>query len=361
MDLSTPMFALATATTVAFVYLSTAFAGVPGGDSGELLAEACQLGVAHPPGYPSFVYFMRATIELLPRMLSPAQRANVGCCALGVVTVTLLYAVIGRTSRMVLKAGIANEEAIDGGIVDLCSSVFAILAALSPHIWLYSIGAEVFVLNNLFVAALLLSCALYSEGVVHRVSKPASELRTFVSTWTTFGAFLCGLSLTNQHTSILLIAPIVAWIGASQLPLLTPLMALQYACAFFSGLLPYANLPIAHIWWRGPGSWGDTSTLQGFLRHLLRQDYGTFRLISRTEGHAEGFWARTGIYLKDLATQQMPPGVVAFLLIGMGAALVTARRSFHVYRCAAKQSAATRSGPAVSLARRLPESLKARA
>ncbi len=24
--------------------------GVPGGDSGELLAQACQLGIAHPPG-----------------------------------------------------------------------------------------------------------------------------------------------------------------------------------------------------------------------------------------------------------------------------------------------------------------------
>ena len=46
-------------------YLPTVQRGVPGGDSGELLAEACALGVAHPPGYPLFVLLARLAMELL--------------------------------------------------------------------------------------------------------------------------------------------------------------------------------------------------------------------------------------------------------------------------------------------------------
>ena len=36
------------------VYHLTLFPSVPGGDSGELLANACNGGINHPPGYPLF-------------------------------------------------------------------------------------------------------------------------------------------------------------------------------------------------------------------------------------------------------------------------------------------------------------------
>jgi hypothetical protein len=36
------------------IYHLTSFPSIPGGDSGELLAESCLLGTAHPPGYPIF-------------------------------------------------------------------------------------------------------------------------------------------------------------------------------------------------------------------------------------------------------------------------------------------------------------------
>ena len=46
-----------------------------GGDSGELMAEACQLGVAHPPGYPLFVLVAHAAVAWFP-WGSPAFRIN---------------------------------------------------------------------------------------------------------------------------------------------------------------------------------------------------------------------------------------------------------------------------------------------
>ena len=76
---------LLTASIVFAAYLPTIFLGVPGGDSGELLSEACQLGVAHPPGYPLFVYFSRAAIEFLPPSLGTALvvQSSAGCAGSG--------------------------------------------------------------------------------------------------------------------------------------------------------------------------------------------------------------------------------------------------------------------------------------
>ena len=48
---------------------------VQGGDSGELMAEGCQLGVAHPPGYPLFVLVAKAAVTVFP-WGSPAFRIN---------------------------------------------------------------------------------------------------------------------------------------------------------------------------------------------------------------------------------------------------------------------------------------------
>jgi len=42
------------ATAVAAVLVRTMHPTVAGGDSGELMGAACELGVAHPPGYPLF-------------------------------------------------------------------------------------------------------------------------------------------------------------------------------------------------------------------------------------------------------------------------------------------------------------------
>ena len=49
-----------TSALVLAVYAPTLTRGIPGGDAGELVAEACQLGVAHPPGYPLFTLVTRA-------------------------------------------------------------------------------------------------------------------------------------------------------------------------------------------------------------------------------------------------------------------------------------------------------------
>ena len=43
--------------------------------SGELVAQSCVLGVAHPPGYPLFIFLNAAAMRIIPYG-SPAWRAN---------------------------------------------------------------------------------------------------------------------------------------------------------------------------------------------------------------------------------------------------------------------------------------------
>ena len=50
---------------VLFGYVQTIMPSIPGGDSGELVAEACELGTAHPPGYPLYTLLLHL-VTLVP-------------------------------------------------------------------------------------------------------------------------------------------------------------------------------------------------------------------------------------------------------------------------------------------------------
>ena len=55
---------------------------------------------------------------------------------------------------------------------------------------------------------------------------------------------------------------------------------LRLALAFSAGLLPYVYLPVSSYLSRARWTWGDQTTLRGFLTHFLREEYGTFSLVS---------------------------------------------------------------------------------
>jgi len=48
------------------------------------------------------------------------------------------------------------------------------------------------------------------------------------------------------------------------------------------GLCPYLYLPI-RSYQKPIDTWGDQRTIQGFLTHVLRKEYGTFKLASEWE------------------------------------------------------------------------------
>ena len=173
---------LATFTAVLLVYAWTLFPSIPGGDSGELVAEACHLGIAHPPGYPLYTMLVHVVTRVLPGGGSPAWRANMFSAACGGLAATFLQLTVGGRSWGAVLAGA--------------------LFALSPLTWEYSVGSEVFALNNLAAAVLLWAVTRYA--------------RTRAWADVLLGAALCGVALTNQHTIVLFVAPIVCWVLFSE-------------------------------------------------------------------------------------------------------------------------------------------------
>ncbi|XP_043404323.1 transmembrane protein 260 isoform X7 [Chelonia mydas] len=177
-------FAGALGAVVAAAYAATLPPSVPGGDSGELITAAYELGVAHPPGYPLFTLLAKLVIGLFP-FGSVAYRVNLFCGLLGAAAASLLYYTVFRLSG-----------SYAGGI--LAAGVFS----FSRLTWQWSITAEVFSLNNLFVGLLMALTVHFEEAATAKERSKISKV----------GAFCCGLSLCNQHTIVLYVLCIVLWV-----------------------------------------------------------------------------------------------------------------------------------------------------
>ncbi|KAM8913654.1 protein O-mannosyl-transferase TMEM260 isoform 5-T6 [Spinachia spinachia] len=245
-----------TAAFVAALYVPCVQRTVPGGDSGELITTACELGVAHPPGYPVFTLLARLAMCLLPS-LSPAHSVN------------LMSSLLGAAACGTLCLTVCRLEGPGPGAV-LAGGLFAV----SRLSWQWSMVAEVFALNNLFVGLLLFLTASF------HCAENAAQRRKIAHV----GALCCGLGLCNQHTLVLYVLLIIPWVlhrlYARRELNLHSLVSLG-AC-FFWGFLPYIYLPVSSYLNTARWSWGDQTTLSGLLTHLLRAEYGTFSL-AKTE------------------------------------------------------------------------------
>ncbi len=284
-----PWAELACGAVALAAYAWTLAPTVVGGDSGELITVGATLGVAHPPGYP--LYTLLAKLFTLVPWGSVAQRVN------------LLSAVCGAGAAVLLCRAVRR---LTGDA--WCGAAAAGAFAFSPLVWPYAVTAEVFPLNNLLVAALLLLLVVVdgAEGAGVRRGLCAFAL-------------VSGLALSNHHTSVFVIAPFGGWLLWRARSLLDARLLALIALAGLVGLLPYVYLPWAAA--RHPAvAWGDASTWSGFWTHLLRSEYGTFRLASAETGQAGDWTARVGHVARTLATTTFWMGP-ALLLAAIPAAL----------------------------------------
>jgi hypothetical protein len=294
-------------------YLATLQPGIPAGDSGELIAVAATLGVAHPPGYPLYALAGHAWAWLVPAG-SVAWRLN------------LLSGVVAAAAAGVLALAVRW----------LTASPFAALAAawsfaFALPVWRMAVVAEVFAPNALLAALALLALAALVER-----ADPAADRGTPAARWPMpLLAFLATAMLSLHHTLVLLLAPLALvvaamWGGPRRLrAALAPLAsggpgrrdALWIVAAAAVGLLPLLHLPIATTADRGL-VWGDADTLRGFLRQLLRADYGTFQLDPMQGGLRPDL--RHGlVFLGSLPAGLGAPGL---FLAGVGVAAAARRR-----------------------------------
>ncbi|XP_061468459.1 protein O-mannosyl-transferase TMEM260 isoform X3 [Rhineura floridana] len=157
------------------------------------------------------------------------------------------------------------------------AGIFAVgMFSFSRLTWQWSITAEVFSLNNLFVGLLMALSVRFQEVMTAKERSKICKV----------GAFCCGLSLCNQHTIVVYVVCIVLWVFSRLFREgeLTPGYMLKLSFCFLAGCLPYLYLPASSYLSKARWTWGDQTTLKGFMSHLLREEYGTFSLVNSENG-----------------------------------------------------------------------------
>ena len=228
------------ALTILPVYLWLAPAYIVDGDNAEFSALGATGGVAHPPGYPLYVLYLRA-MSWLPGS-SPAHTAALATALLGVAAVLVLHAACCAWGARPLAASIA----------------VALFAGAPVPLRLHT-AAEVFALNNLILGAVLWLAA--NDG-------PLRGTRRVVTL-----AVVAGLGLSNQHTCVLL-APVgllgaIRGIREAELPRAGVIALALGGLAL--GLAPYLYLLVAA---GSAASWGQPGSMTELLAHFTREVYG---------------------------------------------------------------------------------------
>ncbi|GMH93119.1 hypothetical protein TrVE_jg8482 [Triparma verrucosa] len=344
----------------------TMFNTVGGGDSGEIVASACTQSPSHPPGYPLLLMMNGVFMNLAEAVGlgdTPAYRANFFNCVLGAAAATgclflsLLLAMTtnardpqsraqhslaqlkevelewsnnskkGKKKKTPKKPGSpastnANRLKNTTGppqLSPLPQTQFsacvcaATCFAFSKGIWEYCTQAEVFPLNNLLCSILLSTTLLF----LHLSPLPSGLLSPSQRNLAVFGGLVCGLCMCNQHTSsIYIFVCVLSVANGHEMALLNRdrRTLIFTAAATIVGLSPYYYLVIranAHA----KDGWGDQRTVRGFLRHFLREEYGTFVLASEWESGEEQssdkFMRRCKLFLTTFSSESLHVGIPA--------------------------------------------------
>src|SRR5437868_1718168 len=171
-DLKPWIGAVAVAAAAGILNLLTAARDIVVGDSPELIMAAAKLGVPHAPGYPLFT-MLGHLFSVLPFGSIPF-RVNLLSVACDALAVGVIYLAALRLTKSKLAAATA-----------------ALLLAVNPNFWEWSLVAEVFPLNNLLAATLILLLIAWHE----QPECSALLIAAF---------FVFGLALTNHQTIVLL-------------------------------------------------------------------------------------------------------------------------------------------------------------
>jgi hypothetical protein len=264
---------LAVAAPALVVYLLTLAPTITTGDSGELVAAAATLSLAHPTGYPLYLLLGHGFIALFG-FLSPAVAMN------------LFSAVAAAATCLVVRrltAQLTSDRAAAIGT--------ALLFAFSQSVWSQATAARVYALGALLLALCLFELLrLYEEsrGSLGRA-------------WLWFGLGMANHTVTIVLVPLLLMASFRfsrSWkhliaAGALGLP----------------GLSLYAYIPIVAA--GDPvQNWGDPSDSGRLIAYLSRESFWTKRYVKE----ADDLWAVAAHYLDAIPAELGWVGAALFVL-----------------------------------------------
>ncbi|MGD0948701.1 MAG: DUF2723 domain-containing protein [Candidatus Binatia bacterium] len=255
-------------------------------DSGELIVAAQSLGVAHPPGFP--LYVLLAHLATLLPIGSIATRVNLASAifaAFAVAVVPFLTAEMLRgMSEQSASRGRPDRQrdgdtsGMGAGALWLPATTAALLLAFCRTLWSYATVAEVYTLNTLLVAVVLLLVFRWRCDVTTS-PKSTTDRRLYAAAW------VFGLALAVHHVTVLLTLPAIAFlVYATRRRVFTSRVLIFATIWALVGLTVYAYLPIAAA--RSPMlDWGDPRTLQSFWWHISgRQFQAYFSLSAQSVG-----------------------------------------------------------------------------
>jgi hypothetical protein len=251
-------------------YLSTLAVGPTwannASDSGELIAAAATLGVAHPSGYPTYLLLLRLAQSLLPGDLAARSHLFSAIC------MTLTALVVATMVRRLVD--------VPRWPTALASLVAALWFGMAPLVWSQAVVAEVYALNALGVGLCLL-------WLVEQ-----DQQQTNLPVW--HGQFVRGLVVglaLGNHLTVALPAVVWlahgAWLSRQQRRLLVwPLAGVA------TGLLVYLYVPLRAAA-QPPINWGGADSWQGFWWLLSGAPYRelAFGLPSEFLGNRVQAWA----------------------------------------------------------------------
>ncbi|HEY7546514.1 MAG TPA: DUF2723 domain-containing protein [Blastocatellia bacterium] len=268
-------------------------------DSGELIAAARQLGVAHPPGFP--LYTLLTHLATLIPIGNVAQRVNFTSAlfaALASAMLTLIVfeamlcaSLLPRLRRKAEKKKhrkkTGKKEAKDTNLKSanifeglpspllLASPLMAgLLMAFSRTLWAYATIAEVYTLNTLMITVIFFLMLRWRRKVIESVF---TEPREDKDRLLLIAAFCFGLAMGVHHVTIGLMLPALAVLVYSTegFAFFKSKRLLRAALFAFSGLLIYAYLPLAAS--RSAGlNWGDPRTFEKIWWHVTGRQYQSF-------------------------------------------------------------------------------------
>jgi len=156
-------------------------------DSPEFANVAFSLSIAHPAGFPTYSLLVKV-LTFLP-IGNIAFKTNLASAVFSLLTVVLLNAALKLLINRVYPSAPSED-------IQTSSILASILFALGPIGWHNAISAEVYTLNNLFIAGLIYLVLLWLEG--------------FDPRWLFLSAFLYGLSAGNHATVALFLPGLLA-------------------------------------------------------------------------------------------------------------------------------------------------------
>jgi hypothetical protein len=287
----------------AFLYIRTAPPTIYLGDSGEVTAAACTLGIGHPPGYP--LYMMAAKIFSYLPFGDAAYRLNIFAAFLACSV--FLFLVYGMRE---LNYAIFREE--HGFISAAASMTAAAVFVFSNAFWFEGVNAKggIYMLSHLAIAVSVYSflkfmnsrdkrflrLAVYSAGFMAPAHSSAGLFAAAI-----FLAFIV-YALKNKYKSADSAAVVFL---------------------FLSGLFtPYLYLFIR----AGAGpvvDWSGVASPAQVLDHILRKQYSAPKIIS-----IDLLVFRMGHYIRQFIANYNI--AVLFLAAGLYALFTRSRALFYL-------------------------------